>query len=122
MAKIVVIDDDVTITDIVENFLKKLGHTVISFNSSVKGLNYLNNNSVDILFLDVFMPEKDGYEIIEEIRSKNNKIKIISSSAGIGPMTKEHTLSISSVIGADKVLEKPFEIFELKEVIDQFLQ
>lgn len=121
MAKIVIIDDDKTITDVVEEFLFKLGHNVKAFNSSIEGLNYLKNSNVDILFIDVFMPEKDGYEIIDEIRRENEDIKIISSSAGLGPMTKKHTLNISSVLGADAILEKPFEISELKNTIDSLL-
>lgn len=121
MAKIVVIDDDKTITDIIENFLIKTEHEVITFNSSIKGLKYLKTESADILFTDVFMPEKDGYEVVEEIKNMNKNIKIISSSAGMGPMNKEHTLNISSVLGSDIVLEKPFEINDLLEAINKLL-
>lgn len=121
MAKIVVIDDDNTITDIIKDFLTKTEHEVITFNSSIEGLKYLKNEPVDILFTDIFMPEKDGYEVVEEIKKMNKNIKVISSSAGMGPMNKEHTLNISKVLGSDATLEKPFDINELLDTINKLL-
>ena len=67
-AKILVVDDEPEITDILEAFLSNAGHTVVAENSAVMGLERAKTFKPDMIFLDIMMPQMDGYEICNELK------------------------------------------------------
>ena len=70
-AKILVIDDEAEITEIIETFLKDAGYQVLIENSSVMGIERAKNFKPDLILLDIMMPFMDGYEVCDEL--KKNK-------------------------------------------------
>lgn len=100
--KIIVIDDDTAVTDLLSVLLRSHGFDVQATNNSVEGLNLLRDQKFDLAILDLMMPEMDGWEICKEVRSFS-KIPIIVLSALNDPSM------IASVLdaGADDYLTKP---------------
>lgn len=100
--KIIVIDDDTAVTDLLSVLLRSHGFDVQATNNSVEGLNLLRDQKFDLAILDLMMPEMDGWEICKEVRSFSN-IPIIVLSALNDPSM------IASVLdaGADDYLTKP---------------
>ena len=100
--KIIVIDDDTAVTDLLSVLLRSHGFDVQATNNSVEGLNLLRDQKFDLAILDLMMPEMDGWEICKEVRSFS-QIPIIVLSALNDPSM------IASVLdaGADDYLTKP---------------
>lgn len=100
--KILVIDDDSAVTDLLSLLLRSQGFDVIATNSSTDGLNLIRDDKPDLVVLDLMMPEIDGWEICKAVRAFSD-IPIIVLSALNDPSM------IASVLdsGADDYLTKP---------------
>ncbi len=84
-----------------------------------KALEILDNKTVDLILLDIQMPEKNGYETTLEVR-KNEKLKnlpIIALTAGIMVGEKEKCLKY----GMDDYISKPFKLIELQTIINKYI-
>ena len=70
--KCLIIDDEPLAVNVIKNYLSKISDTelVNTFNNAVDGLNYLNNNKVDLIFLDINMPLLDGLSFIKSLETK----------------------------------------------------
>lgn len=100
--KIIVIDDDVAVTDLLSVLLRSNGFDVVATNNSVEGLALIKNGGFDLVVLDLMMPEIDGWEICKEVRSFS-QIPIIVLSALNDPSMVASVLDA----GADDYLTKP---------------
>ncbi|HAV76861.1 MAG TPA: hypothetical protein DCX53_05845 [Anaerolineae bacterium] len=100
--KIIVIDDDTAVTDLLSVLLRSHGFDVRVTNNSVEGLGYIRDEDFDLVILDLMMPEMDGWEICKEVRSFS-KVPIIVLSALNDPSMVASVLDA----GADDYLTKP---------------
>ena len=67
--KIIVIDDDAAVTELLSVLLRSNGFDVVATNNSVEGLALIKGGNFDLVVLDLMMPEIDGWEICKEVRS-----------------------------------------------------
>jgi DNA-binding response OmpR family regulator len=100
--KIIVIDDDAAVTDLLSVLLKSHGFEVRATNNSTEGLNLIREEKFDLVILDLMMPEMDGWEICKEVRSFS-QVPIIVLSALNDPSMVASVLDA----GADDYLTKP---------------
>lgn len=121
MAKILVIDDDDTVRLSVRLALEDAEHEVDEATNGAEGLDQLKSQLADLVVTDIFMPEKEGLETIDEIRRDYPQIKIIAISGG-GRIDPQDYLEIARQLGADHVLFKPFDIHLLLDVVDGLLK
>jgi DNA-binding response OmpR family regulator len=100
--KLLVIDDDSAVTDLLSLLLKSNGFEVSATNNSTEGLGMIRENSPDVVILDLMMPEMDGWQICKAVR-EYSQVPIIILSALNDPSM------IASVLdaGADDYLTKP---------------
>lgn len=100
--KLIVIDDDTAVTDLLTLLLKSQGFEVAATNNSSEGLNLIRDTQPDLVILDLMMPEMDGWEICRAVR-QFSQVPIIVLSALNDPSM------IASVLdaGADDYLTKP---------------
>lgn len=100
--KILVIDDDSAVTDLLSLLLKSQGFEVSATNNSSDGLTMIREDSPDLVVLDLMMPEVDGWEVCRAVRAFS-RVPIIVLSALNDPSM------IASVLdaGADDYLTKP---------------
>jgi two-component system KDP operon response regulator KdpE len=100
--KLLVIDDDSAVTDLLSLLLKSNGFEVTATNNSTDGLSMIRDNSPDVVILDLMMPEMDGWQICKAVR-EFSQVPIIILSALNDPSM------IASVLdaGADDYLTKP---------------
>ena len=112
MARILVIDDDHAIAELVKINLELLGHHVETASDGIKGLALAQQNHPDMVVLDVMMPDLDGFTVCQRLRQnpQTHPIPILMLTA-LG-MTKDKVTGFDS--GADDYLVKPFEIPELQ--------
>lgn len=120
MSRILVIDDDQAIAELVKINLELLGHIVTTANDGIKGLALSQQQRPDLVVLDVMMPDLDGYTVAQRLRQnpQTNGIPILMLTA-LG-MTKDKVTGFDS--GADDYLVKPFEIPELQVRIRALLR
>ncbi len=100
--KILVIDDDAAVTDLLSLLLKSQGFDVTATNNSGEGLNLIREKQPDLVVLDLMMPDIDGWEVCKSVRAFS-QVPIIILSALNDPSM------IASVLdaGADDYLTKP---------------
>ena len=107
--KILLLEDDVILQEIIEEYLIEQGYTVESYFDGEKALDAIGNHQYDLLLLDVNVPNIDGFEILSYLRDIGNTTPAIyiTSLASIDDLKKGFAL------GADDYLRKPFDLEEL---------
>lgn len=106
--KILVVDDEKEIADLVEIYLVSDGYQVLKAANALEGLKILEKEDIKLVLLDIMMPGMNGLEMCKRIREKNN-IPIIMISAKSTELDK--ILGLST--GADDYVTKPFSPLEL---------
>ncbi|MFH0930391.1 MAG: response regulator [Candidatus Zixiibacteriota bacterium] len=114
-AKILVIDDEAEITEIIETFLKDAGYQVLIENSSVMGIERAKNFKPDLILLDIMMPFMDGYEVCDELK-KNKETENIPVIFLTGKDAKSDE-GRSFKVGGDMYIKKPFSCDRLLEIV-----
>ena len=114
MARILIIDDDEDVRTMLCVTLAQAGHTVIEARNGKEGLELFQHANADLLITDIVMPEKEGLEVLMELRKKHPPVKIIAISGG-------DYLHMAKLMGAAKVLAKPFSTNVLIEAFDELL-
>lgn len=117
MESILIIEDDINIAELERDYLKLNGYNVTVENDGDKGLKKALTGIYEVLIVDLMLPNKDGYEIIDEVRKKF-EIPIIVVSAKCDDIDKIRGLGF----GADDYIQKPFSPAELVARIKSHLQ
>ena len=115
--KILIIDDDSNISDLLKLYFEKEGYGVKVATDGVEGLNFFKIYEPDIVLLDIMLPKKDGWQVCREIREISNK-PIIMVSAKSDVFDKVLGLEL----GADDFVVKPFDIKELSARVKAVLR
>ena len=106
MACVLVVDDDKALTKLIRIFLEDDGHHVFEASNGVIALDFLQEQPVDVVVTDIFMPLQDGIGTIMEICEKYRAIKIIAISGG-GRLEDIDFLELAENVGASNILKKP---------------
>lgn len=107
-ANILLIDDDKNIQIVVGTYLENDGYNVIPANNSQRALYEIEKNPVDLILLDLVLPDSDGFTLLGKIKAQT-KVPVIVVSG------KEETTDkvVGLELGADDYVTKPFELREL---------
>ncbi|MEA5092658.1 MAG: response regulator transcription factor [Acidaminococcaceae bacterium] len=108
MSSIMVVDDDFNICELIRLILKKEDFKVIVANDGISALEKLEIDKINLIILDIMMPNMDGWEFCKEVRKFSNiPIIMLTAKSEINQKVKGFD------IGADDYLTKPFEPEEL---------
>ncbi len=111
---ILIIDDEVEFASTLSLRLCLRGYNAVDVHSGTEGLAYLEKNTLDVIILDLKMPDVNGLDILNKIKENNSEIEVImvtghgSAAAGIKAMER----------GAFDYIMKPIELKELIEKIN----
>lgn len=114
MATILIVEDEVPINELIKRNLQSVGHTCISVFDGRAAIHELAQQEVDLVLLDIMLPEIDGYEVFQQIQG----IPTIFLTARSNLSDKVKGLTL----GADDYLVKPFEMLELLARVDAVLR
>lgn len=119
-AKILVIDDEPEITDIVETFLETAGYEVASENTSELGIEKAKTLQPDLVLLDIMMPTMDGYEICGELKrcEKTKRIPVVFLTGKDARSDEGRSFQVGGVL----YIRKPFSCERLLDIVKVVLQ
>lgn len=106
--KILVVDDDKNICDLLRMYLEKEGYIVVMAHTGLDAVNIFNSESPDLVLLDIMLPQLDGWQVCREIR-KTSEAPIIMLTAKDEVFDKVLGLEL----GADDYVTKPFDTKEI---------
>ena len=112
MSKILIIDDDTAILELIKVNLELLGHEAITASDGVKGFALARQELPDLIILDVMMPDVDGFTVANRIRNNPSTKDIPILMLTALSMIQDKTKGFDA--GVDDYLVKPFELEELK--------
>lgn len=120
MKRILVIDDDIQVRQMLKQTLQRAGYEVAAAADGNEGIKLYRDEPTDLVITDIIMPEKEGIETIMELKRDFPDVKIIAISGG-GRVVPGNYLEIAHRLGADRTFAKPFDRVELLEAIQQLL-
>jgi len=106
--KILVIDDEIEIRNLIEIYLKGEGYSIFQAENGIQGLELLNRERIDLIILDIMMPEMNGIDFCIKVRKKF-KTPIIMLTA----KDQDVDIILGLNLGADDYITKPFNPLEL---------
>jgi len=121
MARILIIDDDAQIRELLTLFLEHSGYEVMTADDGGKAYTMMAVNPADIVITDILMPEHEGFETIRLLRKEYPGIGIIAISGG-GHLPPHHYLEIAQRLGARHTFFKPVDRKTLLNAIQEMLQ
>lgn len=107
MYKILLVEDDISISDMVKNYLEREGYCVEIALEGEEGIKKFEKDNFDFVILDIMMPKLDGIEVMRIIREKSS-IPIMIMSAKDSDVDK----AVGLGLGADDYIAKPFSLIE----------
>jgi CheY-like chemotaxis protein len=108
MPRILVIDDEPLVRSTVVMILTRAGFSVEEASDGQAGIAMCHTNPPDVAITDIFMPNRDGIEVVREVKRSCPRTKIIAMTGG-GQTRIMEIASPAKLLGADHILHKPFE-------------
>ena len=105
MAKIMIVEDDMTTNNLVGDYLIDAGHTIFSAYDGLEALRHFQQESIELIVLDIMLPNMDGIQVLKEIRKASN-VPILMLTA----LSDEKTQINSFDALADDYITKPFSM------------
>ena len=115
--KLLVVDDDPNICDILKTHFEKEGYEVLTAGDGVEGLSVFKSASPDLVLLDIMLPKMDGQQMLAEIRKDSQKPVIMVTAKG---EVFDKVLGLE--MGADDFVVKPFDLKELSARVKAVLR
>jgi CheY-like chemotaxis protein len=117
--RVLVIDDEAAIRTAVRETLGDAGYAVAEACDGVEGVEALRSEPADAVVMDIYMPHQDGFETIRALRRVAPNVRIIAISGGC--RGDFDPLKAAELLGADRVLRKPFGIGDVLTALDEVL-
>ncbi len=120
MKRILIIDDDFFVRDMLERLMRKACFDVETAENGADALRLHRRNPVDLVITDILMPEKEGLETITEFRRFFPGVKVIAISGG-GQIGPANYLKMAKLLGADRTFAKPMDTSQLLSTVEELL-
>ena len=120
MARILVVDDEPSIRDLVALVLELDEHEVVTAGDGNSALAEIEKSVFDLVITDLVMPDREGIEIIISLRKSRPQLKVIAMSGG-GFGNAGDYLELAAAVGAARTLAKPFTNDQLLKTVRDVL-
>ena len=109
MAKILIVEDDDEVRDVLKTLLREEGHEVFEASDGNEAMEQFRQTPADLVILDIVLPDKEGLETIIDLKRTHPNVKILAMSGG-GRTSPQDYLDMAKRLGAVEVIAKPFSI------------
>jgi len=117
--RILIVEDDQILRRLIERHLGRQGFESVTASSGLQALEVLEAMRIDLVLTDLIMPEADGFEVLKKLRTRPGAPPVILMT-GAGRGAAGEYVEIARVLGAAAVLQKPFSLDALTDMIRQF--
>ncbi len=122
MARILLIDDEPLARATVRRYLQHDAHDVTEAENGAVGLKLLDDMEADLVITDIVMPEREGLEVIRELKIIRPGLPVVAITGGGGDASRAGSYAEwAEIIGARAVLQKPFTRDDLRQVLAALL-
>ncbi len=120
MLKVLVVDDEEFLRELLTDLLAELGYNVIQASNGDEAVNIYQErkDEIGLVILDVVMPGKDGFEVLGELKKLNRDVKVVLTS---GILSDKR---INDIVATDKnvgFVQKPYNLIEIQKAIENLL-
>ena len=116
MNRILIVEDEVPIAQLIEMSLARAGYQCEAVNDGCAAADKIEQNNYDLVLLDIMLPGLDGYELLEYLRPMGTPVIFITAKGTLGDRVRGLNL------GADDYIVKPFEVAELVARVESVLR
>jgi DNA-binding response OmpR family regulator len=120
VANILIVDDEEMARAGFRKILAREGYEIQEAQDGEEALRILRRGNVDLCVLDIIMPNKDGIEVLRELRAEDNNLPVLAISGG-GHADLGLYLRMAKKLGVNATLAKPFGAEELLGVVESLL-
>ena len=113
MPKLLVVDDEIALCDLLRHFFIKQGYRVVMATSGAEALALVTKEQPDLMLLDVKMPRMSGIEVLKQLRARGDEVMVIMVSA----TRDDVTINEAKRLGAIDYVTKPFHLDYLEQVV-----
>jgi excisionase family DNA binding protein len=111
---VLIVDDDVSVCDMLQDVVKSKGYSVVVVNSGEKAIEVLDRQKFSLIFLDLVLPRLSGVEVLRHLKAiKSDAVVIIVSGYGESPIATE-----AMTLGPMFFVHKPFEVSAIRDILD----
>jgi CheY-like chemotaxis protein len=114
--RVLFVDDDLDVRETTRIQLGAAGFMVLTAANGIEALSLFDALVVDVVVTDIFMPDEDGIELIQDLRRRKPRLPIVAITDG-GPRRDTTVLRVAAALGAGALLLKPFSADELVTAI-----
>lgn len=118
--KILIVDDDPPIVELLKFTLEKAGYKTVVAMDGEQALEKVKGENPDLVLLDIMLPTKDGYSVLEELRG-NTEFKILPIVI-ISAKVQEVDISFGLELGANDYFTKPLDLDKLVKKVEALLE
>jgi CheY-like chemotaxis protein len=108
MANILIVDDQLSVQDMISRLLEQAGHKTWSAGSYDEALSLVGSLQLDLVITDLVMPEKPGLDLVAWLRKKKRRLPVIVISGYLSPQSQS-TIDDLLKRGVKKIVSKPFD-------------
>jgi len=119
MKRILIVDDEQIVLDVLQRILNRIGYETCVIESGKEALVTFRAQAFDLVLLDLLMPEMNGFQIAREIKQMKPDQKIIMVT-GLGEDAAIHQAGTENIL-VDNVLSKPFSFEKVKNILEETL-
>lgn len=121
MLRILIVDDDRIIRELLRSLFEESGYEIIEAVNGNEAIKVFNSRQVDMVITDINMPQKNGLELIAELKYIDPDVKIIAVSSDCTE-SASRGLRVASRLGASLIFSKPFDFKHLLKAVKELLK
>ncbi len=113
MQTILIIDDDLSSCESLSMYLSEEGYDVVTANTGLDGIEMFTRNRIDLVILDIRLPDIDGFAVLSRLKELNPKVRVIMITA----FHDKGSIARAMAGGAADYIRKPIDIDEMEEAV-----
>ena len=120
MKNILIAEDNITLQTVLKDLMLNEGYEVSMANDGAEALKVVASKKIDLIILDIIMPNKEGLETLRELKKRQVDIKVIAITGKSGADPYDY-LFAAKAFGAEQTLKKPFSNDEILSLVHSVL-
>ena len=121
MKQILVVDDEASVRLVIRDVLEADGYAVSEAADGEDAFRQIKTQPVDLIVTDLVMPNKNGIDLILELKKEYPNAPVLAISGGGGISGRFDYLKVAELVGAKNIMSKPFDIADLRLTVARML-